>query len=311
MKRLLLILFVTSSVVSGEQPMKLHPDADTWNLTSYLKGTPAQIRRTLYGDIVRLNRGLRETSIELDEAKADLATDRAVCLKRCHERPDYKAAKSDRDAAERDLAAARNGGTPQDRLAASGRFNRAKAITDRLAANALADDRNMAGDQRRIDVDTSRLADQQESLTKAIEWKDQLLAACANSLRLEWPLDEGAKGFLGTVKVRDVTDGAIVADYAADEVVSQSDAGEGLANVTVHRHVVRILASFEGANDCHRGSSVLLNRTFVVVSEKTIGDEEYYLLHSTPSDQDALWRAITSPVGERELLEPATKPAKR
>lgn len=279
----------------------IHPSPNQWNLTDYLKGTPEQIRRILYKDIIRLDRSIRDTEHAIEEAKLELAKDTADSLDRCHKRPDYVAAKAERDSAARDLIAARNGGQTEDRVRASSRFNRAKAITDRLEGEAISGNPHIHVDQQQLATNIGRLSDQQKSLSDAIAWKDHLLAAGANSLKLVWPVDPGATGFLGTVKVDEVDGDKILVGYEVFEPTEQSDAGEGLVIRKGIVHPVKLLITCPESHDCHQGSRLLLNRTFEVVAEKEIGDVNCFIVRSSPSDADKLWQVLTAPITDSEL----------
>jgi hypothetical protein len=292
-----ILLFFAVVIQAGE----LHPSANQWNLTDYLKGTPEQIRALLYKDIIRLDRSVRDTERAFKEAEAELEKDKAESLDICHKRPDFIAAKAERDAAAKALVSARNGGTSEDRLSASSRYNRAKAITDRLEADSISKNTNIRADQGALNASVERLADQKKSLADAIAWKDRLVSAALNSLKLEGPLDPGASGFLGTVKVEDVQDNTVILDFLAFEARSETDTGEGLGVKEGVARRVKLLVSRSDTGDCHRGSLIMLNRTFKVASMKVIDDETFYMVRPSPSDEDALWKVLTTPITDAEL----------
>lgn len=300
-----LLILATIAIGAGPATQPDDPDAKVWNLTSYLTGTPLQIRATLYGEVQRFRASIHETNREIEDARRDIVSDSAACLKRARDSATYHALKIDMDAGKKELDEARESGTTQDRFVAGGKYNHAKSAIERIERDALASDQNLLSDHKRFDVLSKKLEDERASLAASQQWAKKIANAARSSFALEWPLSPGAKGFLGDVKVKQVIDDAFVCDYSADEIITSKNSGEGFVSQRGIVHPVELLVLNSGLKDIKVGSTVSLDRTFEVAQGKMIGDSIYYFVKPSPTDADRLWERISVEPTDGEILGPA------
>lgn len=285
-------------------------DAQTklWELTDYLKGTPAQIRAVLYKEIIRLTRANRETRRELAEAQSDLTRDNAAALDRAHGRTDCAALMRALPQAKAELDHARSGGTTAERMAASSKYNRIREGIDSIERSELRNDRQIPADQKRIADLTSQVSEQQKSLDKAEEWKNKIVNAIEFSFRLQWPLKPGDRGLLGDVVVRDViSSDSFTCNYDAFETLQEGHNAEGIVDVHGISHTIGLVVQGVDTDALKTGSTINLDKTFELTRKKDVGGETFYVVHRSPGTEDYLWDRVTAGVSDVELAASAAK----
>lgn len=282
------------------------PQTKVWELTDYLKGTPAQIRATLYKEIIRLTRASRETSRELTEAQSDLSSDTKAVLDRAHARSDCAGLIRALPQARADLDRARSSGTTQERMTASSKFNRIKEAIEAIEKSEMRGDRQIPADQKRIAELTSEAKEQKTSLDKAEEWKSRIVNAVEFSFKLQWPLKVGDRGLLGDVVVRDViSSDSFTCTYEAFETLAEGHNAEGIVDVHGVGHVIGMMVEGVDTKSLKTGSTVNLDQIFELIRKKEIGGEMFYMVRRSPGAEDFLWHKITAGVSDDELAAAA------
>lgn len=298
-------LIVVVCLAAGQASAE-DPQTKVWELTDYLKGTPAQIRSILYKEIIRLTRASRETSRELAEAQSELTRDTAAALDRAHARPDCATLIQALPQAKTNLDRARSSGTTQDRMAASSKYNRIKEAIESIERSELRSDRQIPEDQKRIAELTSESNEQKKSLDKAEEWKDKIVNAVEFSFRLQWPLKPGDRGLLGDVVVRDViSSDSFTCNYDAFETLAEGHNAEGIVDVRGVSHTIGLLVEGIGTQSLKTGGTINLDKIFELIRKKDIGGEPYYVVRRSPGPEDYLWQKITAGVSDDEVAAAA------
>lgn len=296
-----LTLLVVLCLAAG-QARAADPQTKVWELTDYLKGTPAQIRSTLYKEIIRLTRVSRETSRELSEAQGELARDTAAALDRAHARTDCAALIQALPQAKAELERARASGTTQERMAASSKYNRIKEAIESIERSEVRSDRQIPSDQQRIAELTRESSEQKKSLDKAREWKDRIVSAVEFSFKLEWPLKLGNRGLLGDVVVRDVISGdSFTCNYDAFETLAEGHNAEGIVDVHGVNHTIAFLIEGVDTKSLKTGGTINLDKVFELIRKKDIGGEAFYVVRRTPGAEDVLWEQMTAGVSDSEV----------
>jgi hypothetical protein len=277
------------------------PNQKVWELTEYLKGTPTQLRSSLYKEIIRIMRVSRETHRQLADAQAELGADSKSVIARAHERPEFKALFAQLEQAKQELDRARTGASTEERMAASSKFNRVKADIAALEKNALRDDRQVSADQKLVNQLAAEATAQKKSLNKAVDWKDTVCNAVEFPRRLRWPLHIGDKGFLGDLVIWDIGDDGFSCLYDAFEITSEGHNAEGIVDLNGNHHEVALLVQGVESRSLKAGGNINLDRTFVIVRKKMTGDQVMYVLRPSPLPDDTLWKVISADVTEEEL----------
>lgn len=287
-------------LAAGTAPAE-DPGQKVWNLTDYLKGTPAQIRASLYKEIIRITRASRQTGGQLADARSELEKDSKVVLSHAHGRAEYKALAARFAEAQKELDRARAGGSTEERMSASSAYNLAKADIATFDKNALRDDRQVASDQKWVSDLTDEAKTQKQSLDKAVEWKDTVCNAVEFSHKIHWPLHVGDKGFLGDVVIWDVGDDGFSCLYDAFEITSEGHNAEGIVDLNGIDHDVALLVQGVDTHSLKSGGHINLDRTFVIARKKMAGDQLMYVVRPSPSPDDTLWKVISADVTGEEL----------
>lgn len=301
-------LIVVGVCLTGGSIRAEDPQTKLWELTDYLKGTPAQIRAILYKEIIRLTRANRETSGELAEAQSDLTRDTAAALDRAHARTDCAALIRALPQAKAELDRARGGGTTAERMAASSKYNRIREGIDSIERSELHSDREIPADQKRIADLTNQVSEQKKSLDKAEEWKNKIVNAIEFSFRLQWPLKLGDRGLLGDVVVRDViSSDSFTCNYDAFETLQEGHNAEGIVDVHGVSHTIGLLVQGVDTNSLKTGSTINLDKDFELIRRKDVGGETFYVVRRSPGPEDYLWDRVTAGVSDNELAAAAAK----
>lgn len=298
-RHLIFILFIAS--LAAGQARGEDPNQKVWELTDYLKGTPAQLRSSLYKEIIRIRRVSRETSRQLSDAQAELAGDSKAVIGRAHGQLEFKALFAQLDQAKQELDRARNGASTEERMAASSKYNRVKADIAALEKNVLRDDRQVSADQKLVNQLAAEATAQKKSLDKAVDWKDTVCNAVEFPRRIHWPLHVGDKGFLGDLVVWDVGDDGFSCLYDAFEITSEGHNAEGIVDLNGIHHEVSLLVQGVDTRSLKAGGNINLDRTFVIVKKKITGDQVMYVVLPSPAPDDTLWKVISADVTEEEL----------
>lgn len=268
---------------AGTEPM--------WHFTSYLKGTTAQVRQQLNGEVERLMAKTRTTKKAIADYKAAIAADEKASTDRLRKDARYVSLKADLKQAEADLETARKKGTPQDRLDASSRCNHLRAAVEQMENDALAKDQGLTDDRAALKEQTAGLKKHIEALDRAQKWRDTLIEAIQTSARLKWPLKPGEAGLLGKVTPLQIVDEhSIVVEYQAYEEVGKSGEQEEIQRIDVIPHRVKLLVTGINTKGLAEKQSVVLNKTFSV--EKTDENGRYVVTQTPPSALDEFFDKV-------------------
>jgi hypothetical protein len=298
----IVLLCLVASRAKAEDPEK-----KVYALTDYLKGTPSQIRTSLYKEIIRITRVSRETHRQLTDAQSELAKDTAAVIAQVHGQPEYKSLSAELQQAKHELEQARAGGSTEDRMAASSKLNRIKASIDALEKSALREDHTVAADQKRVTEFTAEAAGQKKSLDKAEEWKDRLCNAVEFPMKLHWPLRIGDRGFLGDVMVWDLTEDGFTIPYDAYEVTSEGHNAEGIVDLNGVHHEVGMLIEGVDTKGLKGGSTINLDRMFVIAKKKAVANGYLFVVKPAPAPEDFLWKKMSADPTDEEINAGAAK----
>lgn len=297
---LALVLLFCLAAAPATQPAD--PEHKVWELTSYLRGTAAQIRHILNGEIIRITNGVNDTSRQLEDSKADLERDTRNCMDQAHARPDYKEFHDQMEQAAKDLEFARSQGTIDQRMSVSSRYNRCKQTCEQIEQAALAADRNVPADQKRIAELSTDLKGAKASLEKAASWRAELLEAAGNSLKLDgWPMEKGAEGILGELRVVEAKDGIAGCPYELLEETGTSNGPDGIVKIKGLAHPVVLMIHGLDLTNIHGGSTIKPNRTFRVINTVRIQGEIFVEVEPAPGPLDLLWEKMTAPITPEEM----------
>lgn len=270
-----------------------------WDLTDYLKGTPAQIRDKLNGEVNRLADRLNEARMRQKAADAAIAADTQSAMAQLRQSAEYQQATAEQKQAQSDLDAARKGGSAEDRVAASSRFNKLRDHLAKLERDALANSADLAQDRKRsadlgADVRSLKL-----SLEKAEKWRNELVDAARNGFRLKSPVREGSNGTLPHVIVRQVVDPhhALV-EYQALQIEKTAGQAEGMSTATATLHTITVLVPDLDTAAMKAGESLNLDQNYAIERRDRAEEGLIYVARREPADVDALFAALDAPYAD-------------
>ncbi|HWE02267.1 MAG TPA: hypothetical protein VG326_07620 [Tepidisphaeraceae bacterium] len=264
-----------------------------WHLNDYLAGTPEHIRSTLNGEVERLIGRIKEAQGEIKRAHADCETDAKVAVDQLHASAAYKQTVAERKQAEADLAAARAGGSAEDRMSASSRFNKSRFAIEKMEKDAIVNCKPLLDDQRRayeLGHEVKRL---QEALDKATKWRTELLEAVRNTFALRLPVDVGSEGILPRAEVETVLDGDhVLMNFEAWSTKGPGKEKEGLTSFSIVTKKVRLLLSGVDTKGMKQGDQKNFDRSFVIADKTADGAGTVYVAVPKATDVDKLLDAI-------------------
>jgi hypothetical protein len=301
------LLYLSAPILAADDPSpdnRLMGANRNWEINEYIKGTPEHIRGVLNGEVERLIVKIRDNRSEIKQADKDAANDIKVAQDQLHQSAIYKQTVAEQKQAEADLAAARAGGSADARVAASGRFNKARFAIEKMEKDAILNCKPLLDDQRRsyeLSHDIKRL---QEALDKASKWRDHLLDAMRNGFAMKMHVGVGSVGTLPKVIVEDVVDSDhVLVSFEAWMIKGPGKEEEGVTKYYGDKENVKILIGGVDTKGLKKGDKANFDHVFVI--EKKTGNEinpVVYVAARKPNDADTLFDAI---VNLRESLPPA------
>jgi len=235
-----------------------------YNLTSYLKGTAPQVRDRLNGEVERLIVRLKESQTALADCDKDIANDTKAAIEKARKSDLYRQTLAEKTRAEQELEIARKSGTPQERLQAGSRFNKARLTIEKmendavLHSEALAQDRNHSYDIQR------QIKRFKESLDRAVAWRTELLNAIRTTYGMRGPLKDGSKGVLPLVTVAKVVDADhLLVRYDAPELISKGKEAEGIQSYSARFYHTTILVPLDTKN-IKTGDKINIDHVYVI-----------------------------------------------
>lgn len=298
-------VLTTRGAVAAEErspfDQSVDPENHVWKLSSYLKGKPADIRKTLDSEITSLARKAGIAAREAEQANADYATRKAIVTTTLHASKEYKTAVADVAAAEKALEQARRGSDPKRKLDASSRFNKARAVVDKMDRGITLDSELQSHHFKRQTA-TLRSLDLRAKAKKAMEWRRTLVDAAHVSATLRAPVVDGeTTGILAEVTVVEVDEKSVLVDFELYREVGSTDDGEGIATVQLRGRVAKVMLDRKEVPNATVGKKVALYGTYriaktleltsgdVLIARRYPTDMEYFLDHiRQPPDVDAI-----------------------
>jgi hypothetical protein len=262
-----------------------------WDLNSYLKGTTAQIRDRINGEVERLTAMCKVTKAQIDETQGKITKESAQALSAVRAGADYKALVAERDAAEADKKDKHG----QELLDASSREHHARDAIAKMESDAV--DQAVHSDRDSSTKLQIELANHHKALAQANAWRDNLVESLRNTFLLDWPVHAGEKGILGHVTVDRVVDAqGLIVRYDAQEIVGAKNGGEGIQNVQTHRHKTLLSLSNVGVDTSKlsSGDDLLLDRNFEIVESLNDADANaaIFIAHPSASPVDELMKSV-------------------
>jgi hypothetical protein len=294
------------------------PASRKWDLTTYLKGTAAEVKKTLDKDVVELDSKCKSAEADLKNSEKRYKEEEASLLGEIHKRPDYVEAADRLAKAQAELDAAKTGPLDQ-RMAASSQLNKVKQDVQRIEHVATTNPILVSIRKEQVGLKES-LSRLQVARAKALDWRKQLTDAIVNTYSLYGPIRPGRSiGVLGTVKVVEVKpDGTVFAMFKLLEPIGADKAGEGLYDVRYGESLVPMFV--RGAPDVSSmkpGQDATLTQTYRVTKIEPIkGLGDALVVEPYPIDIDYLLKTVLPlpidppPTLPRAATTQPTSPAK-
>jgi hypothetical protein len=137
----------------------------------------------------------------LAECETAITAARDAAIPRARATAKYRRLAADAKQAEADLETARQSGTVQQRLDAGSRLNQCRAAMAKIERNALAADRDIALHRVRLAEERQSVQRCEQSLKKAVGWRDQWVYSIECTFRINAPIEVGTEGVLTSVRV--------------------------------------------------------------------------------------------------------------
>jgi hypothetical protein len=293
---LLLAADPPDSAPSDASPNSIAPHA--WELTPYLKGTSAEIRDKMNGEVERLAVKVRETEAAIKQENIDCTNDEKEILAKVHKSEAYRQAAAEANKAAADLEVARKSGSSQDRLTASARSNKAKAVLDTFDHDALVKSDDLTRDRHALADSQKNLKRFNESLDKAVVWRNELLDDTRNGFMMKAPLVDGARGTLPKVTVQKVVDDKhVIVEFEALTVDTDHPGKdiEGIKVYTVTKSTELLLVSGVDTKGLKKDDRTNFDRNFVIKGSTL--SETGQTIHKAllaPEDSDDLFEKIVN-----------------
>jgi len=289
---LTLFLAISGSPALAEPAMDTRLDSSdpadqhVWELTDYLKGTPAKIRDQVNGELERLTAKQKDLKRHSSGFDAAVLAEQAAVTNAVHKSDAYQKLAAARVQAEADLKAARASGTAQEKLDASSNFNHIRQAMEKMETDAVASDAKIPQLLKDKKEDLQELKNCDEAVATAQKWRDKLISALRDTFKMHWPLNPGAAGILGVVTPADDPDGnGVTVDYIAYEPVSTGGTQEGITTIRAIFHNVRLHLTGIDTKGMRKGTPVALDRNFTIV-RRARGEESERTYEARPAKDD-------------------------
>jgi hypothetical protein len=280
-------LLIAACGAAGPASRPATRPAEQWELTKYLHGSTSQVRDQLNGELERQLIRKADTLKQIDALSKELKKQEAEAIEFTRTRPDYLKLKRERDEAEQALKIARESGTAQQKLEASGRYNRARVALEKMEKDAPATYTQAADLRAKLkDLDAS-LKRSDEAIGKATEWRDELLDSTINAFKLVGPFHRGDEGVLKRVtcdKIIDAQSAIVSAElqWGKGERVGEK---EGISLMEVHFRRVKFSVTGIDTSHMREGQDFALNRNVRIVKGDGGGGETLAEHHVNDVDQ--------------------------
>jgi hypothetical protein len=290
---LLLLAIVCASAGRAETP-----DEHVWELNSYLRGTTAEVRELLNGEVERFLALQSDRQRKVEEQTHFVENTERAVLAEVHATDAYRARLQDRDAAEQSMQALAAGNDLTARMSASSRFNKARLAMEGMEKQAMRNDPVLI--RARVDLvnrqnDLNRI---EPALATAQAWRDELLSALRDTYRLRYPLRVGDVGTLGCVTPDEITvpDSLVIVYTASEfmELVQDARQGEGIKTYSVLNHLVRMEVRGIDTSEIKPGEETFLDRTFRVDAVRFTREHGMTctVSRTDATDEDRLFEAV-------------------
>lgn len=269
-------------------------NSKVWELTSYLKGTPTQIRDRLNGEVERLRAKVQETHQNIRESRADSLRDQQACVDKLHATPAYQQLAAQEKQAKADLDQARANGSPTDRIEASSRYNKLRTAVQKLDSGAVNHCKEMDADLKRLHEYESNLKRYNTALDTATQWRQGLLRAIRNGFCMKGPLKVGSSGVLPEAKVLKVVGPhSALLFYKAPQLLKQGKEEEGVQTFSAIEWKVKLLVTGIDTKNLKVDQTIPLDHNLVVTkSEDDEKEGQIYDAKAAPTDIDRLLQTI-------------------
>jgi hypothetical protein len=292
MKWAVMFSFIAAWGAAGQssRPATTRP-SEQWELTKYLHGSTAQVRDQLNGELERQLTRKADTLKQVEAVAKELKVQETEAIEFTRTRPDYLKLKQERDQAEQALKIARESGTAQQKLEASGKYNRARMALDKMEKDAPTTYTQAADLRAKLkDLDGS-LKRSDEAIGKATEWRDELLDSTINAFKLVGPFRPGDEGVLKRVTCEKIIDAqtAILSSELPWGKGQRVGEKEGIALLEVNYRRVKFNVSGIDTSHMKEGQDFAFNHNVRIL--KGGGDDLHLAVHQV-NDVDQLMDTI-------------------
>ncbi len=280
-------------------PKTDHPEDRQWRITSYVKGTPAQVKGTLDKEIVEFAKKIGLAQRELKILQKQIADKRADLTVVLHKRSDYVKLTEQVALSKAALDDARaRGSSAAERIEASSNYNRLKTDLDKLEKGLDADP-GVADLLKRDAELRERISTHRATARKSLEWRQTLVEALVTTVTITGPISVGESiGILGEVEVREVDGNDVIAGFDLFENQKVVKKGEGVYSVmrSGKRVPIKIRGLDDKLNTLKPGEKLKLHRVFCVTDSQPVKPAGRLLtVEPQPSDLDYLLQQIETP----------------
>ena len=224
----------------------------TWDLR-FAKGTADEVVQKLDGEADRLTALVASLADQERTLAAGLPVLEAKVAEAVRKTPAYISTKAETDKAEQVLKRARETGTSQEKLDASGRYNTLRLALQDMEKKAAKADGAVPAQQAAIAKAKAQLAPLREALAKATELRADIVSRLKASADLTWPLQAGDEGTLMAGEVLDATADGVSVRASVDQRVGREEKAEVGVNVKVVRRTVVMQVTGFDASKLRRG----------------------------------------------------------
>jgi hypothetical protein len=262
---------LTASTLAAPRPKDAPDTEKVWDLNTYLKGTAAEIRGTLQKSVDEFTQKTAEAERQVQVCKSDYEKRRAVVVQQARDSDSYRELAAVLAEAEKSLAEVRRSGTSLERVAVSGRANRARQGMKAIEMAAPPNDEQLRVTKRLwVEADES-VARCRESLKKARAWRDKLITTIIRTYRLDGPLRFGREGTIVEAKVLAANrDSLLVECFVPESFVNEGEK-EGIVHLSAVGKEVKIQV-LAGGPSYKVGDVVDLPHNFVVTDLRFDGE---------------------------------------
>jgi hypothetical protein len=216
-----------------DQPARTaDPAKRKWEITNYLKGTPAEIKATLDKELIDFDAKCKSAEADLRRLDERYQQEEKFVLAEVRKRPDYLAAAAEATKAQGQVDAAKEKPLAE-RMAASTRLNKLKGEAQRIERAALASNERVASIRKQQGPAKEKIAKMQAGRAKALDWRDGMTDAILNTYELHGPIKPGRS--FGVIQdiwlVSVLDDGTVLGVYNLRELRKTGKEGEGFVDV--------------------------------------------------------------------------------